>query len=235
MAAETKKILIIEDDESIAEIQKDYLEMSGYSVDCAYDGESGMQKYLSGQYSLVILDLMIPKMSGFEILDKIAEKKKIPVIIVSARDEELSKIKGLNLGADDYITKPFGMGELLARVNSHIKTYGKFNTAASENRLLEVGNLKIDELDRRVYINGKEVILKQKEFDLLLFLMKNPNRVFSKDELFERVWGFDALSDTTTVTVHIARIREKIEKNPAKPEYILTVWGSGYRFRNEAV
>lgn len=235
MAAETKKILIIEDDESIAEIQKDYLEMSGYSVDCAYDGESGMQKYLSGQYSLVILDLMIPKMSGFEILDKIAEKKKIPVIIVSARDEELSKIKGLNLGADDYITKPFGMGELLARVNCHIKTYGKFNTAASENRLLEVGNLKIDELDRRVYINGKEVILKQKEFDLLLFLMKNPNRVFSKDELFERVWGFDALSDTTTVTVHIARIREKIEKNPAKPEYILTVWGSGYRFRNEAV
>lgn len=235
MAAETKKILIIEDDESIAEIQKDYLEMSGYSVDCAYDGESGIQKYISGQYSLIILDLMIPKMSGFEILEKIAEKKKIPVIIVSARDEELSKIKGLNLGADDYITKPFGMGELLARVNSHIKTYGKFSTAASKDRLLEVGSLKINEPDRRVYIDGKEVILKQKEFDLLLFMMKNPNRVFSKDELFERVWGFDALSDTTTVTVHIARIREKIEKNPAKPEYIMTVWGSGYRFRNEAI
>ena len=235
MAAETKKILIIEDDESIAEIQKDYLEMSGYSVDCAYDGESGMQKYLSGQYSLIILDLMIPKMSGFEILEKIAEKKKIPVIIVSARDEELSKIKGLNLGADDYITKPFGMGELLARVNSHIKTYGKFSTAASKDRLLEVGSLKINAPDRRVYIDGKEVILKQKEFDLLLFMMKNPNRVFSKDELFERVWGFDALSDTTTVTVHIARIREKIEKNPAKPEYIMTVWGSGYRFRNGTV
>ena len=235
MAAETKKILIIEDDESIAEIQKDYLEMSGYSVDCAYDGESGIQKYISGQYSLIILDLMIPKMSGFEILEKIAEKKKIPVIIVSARDEELSKIKGLNLGADDYITKPFGMGELLARVNSHIKTYGKFSTAASKDRLLEVGSLKINAPDRRVYIDGKEVILKQKEFDLLLFMMKNPNRVFSKDELFEHVWGFDALSDTTTVTVHIARIREKIEKNPAKPEYIMTVWGSGYRFRNEAI
>ena len=209
--------------------------MSGYSVDCAYDGESGIQKYISGQYSLIILDLMIPKMSGFEILEKIAEKKKIPVIIVSARDEELSKIKGLNLGADDYITKPFGMGELLARVNSHIKTYGKFSTAASKDRLLEVGSLKINAPDRRVYIDGKEVILKQKEFDLLLFMMKNPNRVFSKDELFERVWGFDALSDTTTVTVHIARIREKIEKNPAKPEYIMTVWGSGYRFRNEAI
>ena len=235
MAAETKKILIIEDDESIAEIQKDYLEMSGYSVDCAYDGESGIQKYISGQYSLIILDLMIPKMNGFEILEKIAEKKKIPVIIVSARDEELSKIKGLNLGADDYITKPFGMGELLARVNSHIKTYGKFSTAASKDRLLEVGSLKINAPDRRVYIDGKEVILKQKEFDLLLFMMKNPNRVFSKDELFERVWGFDALSDTTTVTVHIARIREKIEKNPAKPEYIMTVWGSGYRFRNGTV
>lgn len=235
MVAETNKILIIEDDESIAEIQKDYLEMSGYSVDCAYDGESGIQKYISGQYSLIILDLMIPKMSGFEILEKIAEKKKIPVIIVSARDEELSKIKGLNLGADDYITKPFGMGELLARVNSHIKTYGKFSTAASKDRLLEVGSLKINAPDRRVYIDGKEVILKQKEFDLLLFMMKNPNRVFSKDELFERVWGFDALSDTTTVTVHIARIREKIEKNPAKPEYIMTVWGSGYRFRNGTV
>lgn len=235
MAAETKKILIIEDDESIAEIQKDYLEMSGYSVDCAYDGESGIQKYISGQYSLIILDLMIPKMSGFEILEKIAEKKKIPVIIVSARDEELSKINGLNLGADDYITKPFGMGELLARVNSHIKTYGKFSTAASKDRLLEVGSLKINAPDRRVYIDGKEVILKQKEFDLLLFMMKNPNRVFSKDELFERVWGFDALSDTTTVTVHIARIREKIEKNPAKPEYIMTVWGCGYRFRNGTV
>ena len=218
MAAETKKILIIEDDESIAEIQKDYLEMSGYSVDCAYDGESGIQKYISGQYSLIILDLMIPKMSGFEILEKISEKKKIPVIIVSARDEELSKIKGLNLGADDYITKPFGMGELLARVNSHIKTYGKFSTAASKDRLLEVGSLKINAPDRRVYIDGKEVILKQKEFDLLLFMMKNPNRVFSKDELFEHVWGFDALSDTTTVTVHIARRREKIEKNPATPE-----------------
>lgn len=235
MIAETKKILIIEDDESIAEIQKDYLEMSGYSVDCAYDGEVGLQKYLSEKYNLVILDLMIPKKSGFDILTKIAEQKKIPVIIVSARDEEFSKIKGLNLGADDYITKPFGMGELLARVNSHIKTYDKFSTSASESRLLEVGALKVDEPDRRVYVNDREVSLKQKEFDLLLFLMKNPNRVFSKDELFERVWGFDALSDTTTVTVHIARIREKIENNPAKPEYIITVWGSGYRFRNEKI
>lgn len=226
-----KRILIIEDDESIAEIERDYLEMSGYEVENCYDGESGLSCINENPPDLVILDLMIPKLSGFELLDKISADKQIPVLIVSARDEEISKIKGLNLGADDYITKPFGMGEFVARVNSHIKTYEKLKSGRSTNTKLTVRGLSVDEQDRRVFVDGCEVRLKQKEFDLLLFLMKNPNRVYSKEALFERVWGFDALSDASTVTVHIARIREKIEKNPATPEYIITVWGTGYRFK----
>ena len=225
-----KKILIIEDDESIAEIERDYLVMSGYSVENRYDGESGLAYIRETPPDLVILDLMIPKLDGFDLLEKIAAEKQIPVLIVSARDEEFTKIKGLNLGADDYITKPFGMGELVARVNSHIKTYERLRSGSAAPRLT-VRGLSIDEQDRRVFVDGREVQMKQKEFDLLLFLMKNPNRVFSKEALFERVWGFDALSDASTVTVHIARIREKIEKNPAKPEYIITVWGTGYRFK----
>lgn len=224
-----KKILIIEDDESIAEIEKDYLEMSGYAVEVCYDGESGLARYNNGGIDLVILDIMIPGPDGFEILSKIGESKKIPVIIISAKDEEVSKIKGLNSGADDYITKPFGMGELVARVKSHLKTYEKLS-GPQKSSVITVRGLSVNEAERRVYADGAEVALKQKEFDLLLFLMKNPNRVYSKEDLFERVWGFDALSDASTVTVHIARIREKIEKNPARPEYITTVWGAGYRF-----
>lgn len=226
-----KRILIIEDDESIAEIQKDYLEISGYKADVSRDGTDGLKKYNEGGYDLVILDLMIPGISGFDILQKIADDKKIPVIIVSARDEEISKIKGLNMGADDYITKPFGMGEFVARVNSHLKTYEKFGEKTKRDKKITVRGLTLDEDDRRVYVDGAEVPLKQKEFELLSFLMRNPNRVYSKEDLFERVWGYDALSDSSTVTVHIARIREKIEQNPAKPEYIMTVWGAGYRFK----
>ncbi len=226
-----KRILIIEDDESIAEIQKDYLEISGYKADVSRDGTDGLKKYNEGGYDLVILDLMIPGISGFDILQKIADDKKIPVIIVSARDEEISKIKGLNMGADDYITKPFGMGEFVARVNSHLKTYEKFGEKTKRDKKITVRGLTLDEDDRRVYVDGTEVPLKQKEFELLSFLMRNPNRVYSKEDLFERVWGYDALSDSSTVTVHIARIREKIEQNPAKPEYIMTVWGAGYRFK----
>ena len=226
-----KRILIIEDDESIAEIQKDYLEISGYKADVSRDGTDGLKKYNEGGYDLVILDLMIPGISGFDILQKIADDKKIPVIIVSARDEEISKIKGLNMGADDYITKPFGMGEFVARVNSHLKTYEKFGEKTKRDKKITVRGLTLDEDDRRVYVDGTEVPLKQKEFELLSFLMRNPNRVYSKEDLFERVWGYDALSDSSTVTVHIARIRDKIEQNPAKPEYIMTVWGAGYRFK----
>lgn len=228
-----KKILIIEDDKSIAELQQDYLVMSGYEVECAYDGMTGCQKILSGDYDLVILDLMLPGKDGFAILKEIAEKKMVPVLIVSAKDEEIYKIKGLNLGADDYITKPFSMGELVARVNAHLKTYERLSgrSAMLKNRMLTIRGLTVDKDGMRVFINGSEVTLKQKEFELLLFLAENPNRVYDKETLFERVWGYDALSDASTVTVHIARIRDKIEENPSKPQYIETVWGAGYRFK----
>ena len=224
-----KKILIIEDDTSIAELQTDYLKMSGYAVECAFDGDSGMAMLKNRNYDLVILDLMLPGKDGYEILGQIAEVKEIPVLIVSAKSEEMYKIKGLNLGADDYITKPFGMGELVARVNNHLRKYEKFS--GIRKKMIQIHSLSIDKQGRRVFIDDNEVLLTQKEFDLLLFLAENPNVVFSKEALFERVWGFDALSDTTTVTVHVARIREKIEKEPGKNQFIETVWGAGYRFK----
>ena len=229
-----KRILIVEDDQAIAELQKDYLQMSGYDVICAADGDEGCRLIQEERFDLVILDLMLPGKDGFEILKEISDTKEIPVLIVSAKDEEIFKIKGLNLGADDYITKPFGMGELVARVNAHLKTYERFSQkqrAQNQNKVILVRGLKIDKDGMRVFVNGSEVTLKQKEFELLLFLAENPNRVYDKETLFERVWGYDALSDASTVTVHIARIREKIEENPAKSQYIETVWGAGYRFK----
>lgn len=225
-----KRILIIEDDKSISELQKDYLEMSGYEVVCAFDGNSGFEYIKNENFDLIILDLMLPQKGGFDILREISDSKQIPVLIVSAKSDETFKIKGLNLGADDYITKPFGMGELVARVNSHIKTYEKFNNS-SKKKLITVGALSIDKQDRRVYLDDNEIILTQKEFDLLVFLVDNPNRVYSKEDLFEKVWGYDSLSDASTITVHIARIREKIETNPENRQYIETVWGAGYRFK----
>ena len=223
-----KRILIIEDDRSIAEIEKDYLEMSGYFVSVAYDGETGLKRIQSEKFDLVILDIMLPGRDGFSILSSLPEDKDFPIIVVSAKDEEFSKIKGLGLGADDYMIKPFSMGELVARVSRQLKNYEKFGMGG--DGFLTLRDLSISETQRKVIVRGEEVFLKQKEFDLLLFLMKNPNRVYSKEQLFEKIWGMDALSDASTVTVHVSRIREKIEKNVQKPEYITTVWGVGYKF-----
>ncbi len=224
-----KKILIIEDDKSIAEIEKDYLEMSGYSVSVAHNGESGMQRLKNERFDLVILDLMLPGADGFSVLDAFTEERDFSVIVVSARDEEFSKIKALGLGADDYMTKPVSMGELVARVNRQIKNYEKFGK--NSDGFLILRDLEISEAQRKVIVRGREVFLKQKEFDLLLFLVKNPDRVYSKEQLFEKIWGMDAISDASTVTVHVARIREKIEENVQKPEYIQTVWGVGYKVK----
>lgn len=226
-----KRILIIEDDRSITEIEKDYLEMSGYFVSVAYDGETGLKRIQSEKFDLVILDIMLPGRDGFSILSSLPEDKDFPIIVVSAKDEEFSKIKGLGLGADDYMTKPFSMGELVARVSRQLKNYEKFGMGG--DGFLTLRDLSISETQRKVIVRGEEVFLKQKEFDLLLFLMKNPNRVYSKEQLFEKIWGMDALSDASTVTVHVARIREKIEKNVQKPEYITTVWGVGYKIKKE--
>jgi len=228
-----KRILIVEDDQSIANLQKDYLELSGYSVTIVHNGTEGLIAMEKESFHLIILDIMLPGLDGFELLKSIREKEDIPVLLVSARGEEIYKIKGLGLGADDYITKPFSSGELVARVQAHLNKFERmkerFGKKDDDSRLI-VRGLEVQKEARRVFVNGSEITMAQKEFELLLFLIQYPNRVFSKDELFERIWGMDALGDASTVTVHIARIREKIEANPSKPQYIGTVWGSGYRF-----
>ncbi len=228
-----KKILIVEDDQSIANLQKDYLELSGFAVTIVNNGTDALAAVAKEPADLVILDIMLPGIGGFDVLKAIREKEDIPVLLVSARSEEIYKINGLGLGADDYITKPFSSGELVARVNAHLNKYERMKERfgrSEEGSKLQVRGLEIDKDSRRVTVNGKEVAMAHKEFDLLLFLLQNANRVFGKEELFERIWGMDALGDASTVTVHIARIREKIEENPSKPQYIGTVWGSGYRF-----
>lgn len=229
-----KKILIIEDDLSIAELQKDYLELSGFEVKICTDGQEGLNELKDNTYDLLILDVMLPNINGFDILRAIQDIKEIPVLMVSAKKEEIDKIRGLNLGADDYITKPFSPGELVARVKSHIQNYerlkAKFSSRPKNNNLV-IRGLQIDKDSRQVFMNGTEINLAQKEFDLLLYMAQNPNRVFSREALFESIWGLDALGDNATVTVHIGRIREKIEPEPSNPQYIETVWGAGYRFR----
>jgi len=229
-----KRILIVEDDVSIAELQKDYLEIEGFEVKICNDGVEGLNILKTEEFDLLILDVMLPKIDGFTILRTIREEKDIPVLMVSAKKEDIDKIKGLSLGADDYITKPFNPSELVARVKSHIRNYerikNKFKTSVKSSTLI-IRGLEIKKDCRQVFVNGIEINLAQKEFDLLLYLAENPNRVFSKAELFERIWGFDALSDTATVTVHIGRVREKIETNTSEPQYIETVWGTGYRLR----
>ncbi|MDP4158957.1 MAG: response regulator transcription factor [Bacillota bacterium] len=230
-----KKILIIEDDSSIAELQKDYLEVADFEVSVCADGSEGIKTLQENDVDLLILDIMLPGIDGLEILRSMKEDKDIPVLLVSAKKEEIDKIKGLSLGADDYITKPFSPGELVARVKAHLENYERlkhrFREGAKQRNTLTIRGLKIEKDSHRVFVLGKEVSLAQKEFGLLLYLAQNPNRVFGREELFERVWGLDALGDSATVTVHIARVREKIESDPSNPQYLETVWGAGYRFR----
>ena len=229
------KILIIEDDPSISELEKDYLELAGFDVTICTDGDTGFNIINQYEFDLLILDIMLPGLDGLEILRRLNEDKTIPVLLVSAKKEEIDKIKGLSLGADDYITKPFSPSELVARVKAHLDKYEKlkqhFSQGYKKQASIKVRGLKIEQEARRVYVNDKEIFLAQKEFDLLLFMLKNPNRVYGREELFEKVWGLESLGDSATVTVHIARIREKIEHDPSNPQYIETVWGAGYRFR----
>lgn len=229
------KVLIVEDDASIAELQKDYLEIAGFEVAICPNGREGLKAFAGDEYDLLILDIMLPGMDGLEILRRMKDSKDIPVLLVSAKREEIDKIKGLSLGADDYITKPFSPGELVARVKSHLGNYERLKTRFREinkkMNVITIRGLQIEKDSRRVFINGREVNLAQKEFDLLLYLAQNPNRVFGREELFERIWGLEALGDSSTVTVHIARVREKIEPDQANPQYIETVWGAGYRFQ----
>jgi DNA-binding response OmpR family regulator len=226
------RILIIEDEEAIAELEKDYLELSDFEVVIENSGEEGLKRALEENFDIFILDLMLPGMDGFEICKNIREKKNTPILMVSARKDDIDKIRGLGLGADDYITKPFSPSELVARVKAHIARYERLiGSGKQENDILEIRDIKIDRSARRVWIRGEEKTFTTKEFDLLTFLASNPNKVFTKSDLFREIWEMESVGDIATVTVHIKKIREKIELNTAKPQYIETIWGVGYRFK----
>ena len=226
------KILIIEDEEAIAELEKDYLELSGFLVTVAENGAWGLEMARTEDYDMVVLDLMLPGVDGFEICRQIREEKNIPILMVSAKKDDIDKIRGLGLGADDYMTKPFSPSELVARVKAHLARYERLVTAEPRrNEIVEIRGLRIDKAARRVMVDGEERAFTGKEFDLLTFLAENPNRVYRKEELFREIWEMDAVGDIATVTVHIKKIREKIEYDSANPQYIETIWGVGYRFR----
>ena len=227
------KILLIEDELAIAELERDYLELSDFSVDIETDGNKGLERALSEDYNLIILDLMLPGMDGFEICRLIREEKNIPIIMVSAKKDDIDKIRGLGLGADDYITKPFSPSELVARVKAHIARYERLvGQGVRENEIIEIRGIKIDKTARRIFVNGEEKIFTTKEYDLLTYLAEHPNHVFTKEELYQEIWNMPAIGDDcATVTVHIKKIREKVEENTSKPQYIETIWGVGYRFK----
>lgn len=226
------RILIVEDEESIADLEKDYLELSGFEVVVENTGDIGLKRAMEEEFDLLILDLMLPVVDGFEICRQVRKVKNTPIIMVSAKKDDIDKIHGLGLGADDYMTKPFSPSELVARVKAHLARYERLiGSNVQENEIVEIRGIKIDKTARRVYVNGEEKNFTTKEFDLLTFLAQNPNHVFTKEELFSKIWDMESIGDIATVTVHIKKIREKIEYNTAKPQYIETIWGVGYRFK----
>lgn len=229
-----KRILIVEDDVSIGEVEKDYLEISGFEVEVSTDGIQGRDKAINEEFDLVILDVMLPGVDGFQICKDIRKEKDIPIIMVTARTEEIDKLRGLGLGIDDYVTKPFSPNELIARVKAHLTRYEnlKSTSQGEKSDIVKRRGLSINTQSRQVFVNGKEVDLTVKEYDLLLLLASTPNKVFSKEEIFSKVWGFNSENDIPTITVHVRKLREKIEFDPSNPDYIMTVWGIGYKFKN---
>ena len=226
------RVLIIEDEESIADLEKDYLELSGFEVTVENRGDTGLKAALEEDFDIIILDLMLPGTDGFEVCRRVREQKNVPILMVSAKKDHIDKIRGLGLGADDYMTKPFSPSELVARVKAHLAQYERLVGAGRpENDIIEIRGLKIDKTARRVWVDGQEKQFTTKEFDLLTFLAENPNHVFTKEELFRKVWNMDSVGDIATVTVHIKKIREKIEYDTSNPQYIETIWGVGYRFK----
>jgi len=224
-----KRILIIEDDRDIAELERDYLQLNGFAAGIAQDGVQGLRKALTGAYNVIIVDLMLPGKNGYEIIKEVRKTLEIPIIVISAKSEDIDKIRGLDFGADDYLTKPFSPAELSARIKAHIKRYERLK-GHTPYEFIQYRGLEIDKASHKIFVNEKEVQLTTKEYDLLVFLASNPNIVFSKDHLFNTIWGDEYCSDTATVAVHIQKIRKKIEKDPSNPEYIETLWGTGYRF-----
>lgn len=229
---EPKRILIVEDDTDIAGIEREYLELSGYDAVIASDGETGLDVALHRDFDLILLDVMLPDLDGFSICQKVRAEKDIPILMVTARGEDIDKIRGLGFGADDYVTKPFSPSVLVARVKAHLSQYDRLKPAASSHQTITVGPLTADPSTRSISKNGSELALKNKEYELLLFLMQHPEQVFSREDLYELIWGLESMGDNITVAVHINRIREKIEDVPAEPKLLQTVWGVGYRLRN---
>ncbi|HWR45147.1 response regulator transcription factor [Sporomusa sp.] len=225
-----KRILIIEDDLDIAELERDYLQLNGFKAEIVQDGLQGLKKAVTGSYDVVVVDLMLPGKDGYEIIKEIRKTLEIPVIVVSAKNEDIDKIRGLNFGADDYLTKPFSPAELAARIKAHIKRYERLRGHMAAYEVIQYKGLEINTASHKILVNEKEVQLTAKEYDLLVFLASNPNIVFSKDHIFDTIWGDEYCGDTATVAVHIQKIRKKIEKDPSNPEYIETLWGTGYRF-----
>ena len=221
-------ILIVEDDRAIARIEKDYLELNGFQVTLAEDGETGRKLALQQPFDLILLDVMLPKMDGFTLLQHLREQLDVPILLVTARTEDLDKIRGLGLGADDYIEKPFSPSVLVARVRANLAQYARLKQG-DKGRLLQSGSLKLDTAARRVFLQEQEVPLKNKEYELLLFFMRNAGMVFDRETLYERVWGLEAMGDSATVAVHINRLREKLGEG-----VIQTVRGAGYRFAGES-
>ena len=227
-----QKILIIEDDGDIAAIERDYLELDNFQVEVAADGLAGMERGLHGDFDLILLDLMLPGMDGFAVCRRLREETDIPILMMTARREDIDKIRGLGLGADDYIEKPFSPSVLVARVRAHLARYERLTGGQKKVPTeLRAGSLRLNTETRRVFVDGKEVELKNREYELLHFLMLHLDMVFSREELYEKIWGLEAMGDNAAVAVHINRIREKIEQEPGHPRYIQTVWGAGYRFK----
>ena len=228
-----EKILIVEDDRLIAELERDYLEAAGFEAQIMTEGSGVLEELRKEEYGALILDVMLPGKSGFDICREARKEWNIPILMVTAKKEDIDKIRGLGLGADDYMIKPFSPAELVARVKSHIQIHSMLleQKRKEADKGMEIGPLNILPRERRVFVADEEKFLSNKEFDLLLFLAENPNIVFSKDTLFERIWGLDAVGNTATVTVHINRLREKLESGPVPVSYIQTVWGAGYRFK----
>lgn len=227
-----KKILIIEDEMAIAEIERDFLEIEGFETTIATDGNTGLRLACSGEYDLILLDLMLPGMSGYDLCKAIREKISVPILMVTAKSELSDRVRGLGLGADDYIAKPFSPTELVARVKANLAQYERLTSGDMQKNLdVVAGPIRINKSTHRVFVHEKEVEFKHKEFELLLFMVSNPDIVFSKEQLYERIWGMDAIGDLKTVAVHINRLREKIETDPQNPIYIQTIWGAGYRFK----
>lgn len=226
-----QKILIVEDDEDIASIEKDYLEVSGYEVKIAPDGNTGLTEILSGEYNLVLLDVMLPGIDGFEICKRVRDKVDIPILMVTAKRTDIDKIRGLGFGADAYIEKPFSPGVLVAKVKAQLAQYVRLKGKPEDKKRLTLGGIALEPDTHRVFVEGVEKQLPNKEFQLLEFLMTHADKVYSREALYNRIWGMDSLGNTATVSVHINRLREELEKDPSDPQHILTVWGVGYKFK----